>query len=348
MSRRFAYVCAALLGCGARSSLETSGTGGASVATDASTSASSGEGGCAPMTLEVGSPGVEYLVTDGERVFYSTRDHRIMAGDLETGATTLLATSTAMSIANAVAAFGDYVYFADDNVVWRVPKSGGEAEALTEPIPQLFNLTADATGIYWTQAGGPSAARDILRLRPDGTRVEIAKAQYGVFGLLPLAEGLVYTTQSTDSAMLIGDVDGGGVKTLVSGLPFPRFAFARDGYVYWVEDTDVTMTSVGAVARAHLDGSGYERVLEEALPAEQTTRAVTDGAHFFAVRVASPNRVVGAAYPHASTVTTLHESPFLVSARSLAVTPKRLVFTISEPASEPSVQSLCLRDLTYD
>lgn len=300
------------------------------------------------MTLEAESPGVEYLVAEGERVFYSTRDHRIMAGDLETGATTLLATSSAMSLANAITAFGEFVYFADDNILWRVPKSGGAPEALTEKIPQLFNLIADATGVYWTQAGGPSAARDVIRRRPDGIRVSIAKDLYGVFGLLPLPEGLVFTTQSTGSAVLLGDLDGAGVETLVSDVPFARLPFARDGWVYWVEDTDVAMTGVGAVARAKLDGSGYERVLAEDTPAEQTTRALTDGAHYFAVRVSSPNRIVGAVYPHASSVTTIHESPFLLSALSLALTPKRLVFTVSEPAEEPSVQSLCLRDLVYD
>lgn len=336
------------VGCGARSSLRVeAGEGGAAVTSGASST--SGAGGCTPTVLEAGSPGVEYLVADGERVFYSTRDHRVMAGDLDSGETQLLATPSAMALANAVTAFGDDVFFADDNVVWRVPKEGGDVVAITEKIPQLFNLTADATGIYWTQAGGPSAARDIVRMRPDGSRVTIAEHQYGVYGLVPSPSGLVFTTQSDASTVQIASIDGSGTKVLAEGLPPARFPFVWSDHVYWVEDDDAGKKGFGAVARVALDGSGYERVLVESDPVAQTTRAITDGTHFFVARVDTANRVLAGAFPIASTLVPVFESPLLVSAYSLVLTPKRLVFTTVDPGTgarvEASIQSRCRADL---
>ncbi|MFO0616314.1 MAG: hypothetical protein U0414_27225 [Polyangiaceae bacterium] len=334
----------ALPACGARTSLREDAEAVASTA-EASSSASSGEGGCSPTTLEADSPGVEFLVAEGEQVFYVTRDHRVMAANLDTAEATLLTATSPMALAGAVTAFGDFVYYADDNVVWRVSKAGGAPEALTEKIPQLFNLTADASGLYWTQGGGPVAARDIIRRRPDGTRITIASQQHGVFGILPLPEGIVFSTQSDDSGVFLASPDGGAVTAIVTGLPQPRYPFAHGGWIHWVEETDVDKQGFGAVARAKLDGSGYERVLVEGDPAIVTTRAVTDGVHTFAVRVAANYSVVAADYPVATDVVTVRESPFPISALSLTLTPKRLVFTFTEPSGEPSIESVCLADL---
>lgn len=332
-----------LAACGARTSLRAGGEGGAPDATTTATTV--GEGGCAPTSLEADSPGVEYLVADGERVFYSTRDHRVMAGDLDTGETQLLATPGSMALANAVTAYGPDVYFADNNSVWSVPKDGGDVVAVTEPIPQLFNLTADATGLYWTQAGGPSAARDVVRRLPDGSRVTIAKTQYGVYGLSPTPSGLVFTTQSADSSVLLGALDGSGIAALAGGLPPARFPFALGEHVYWVEENDASMAGVGAIARVKLDGTGYERGLVEEDPLEQTTRAITDGARFFIVRVGAPNRIVAGPFDGSRPAVTIAESDLLISSYSLVLTPKRLVYTTVDPGTTPSVRSLCLRDL---
>lgn len=333
-----------LAACGARTALP-GGEGGSGVGSSSAASSSAAAGGCAPTSLELDGPGVEYLVADGERVFYSTRDHRIMAGDLDTGETSVLGMTSSMALAVAVTAHGDDVFFADENSIWRVPKAGGEISAVTEPIPQLFNLRADATGLYWTEASGPSVARDIVRRRPDGTRVTIAEKQFGVFGLWPTEGGIVFSTQSSASTILVGDLEGAGAAPIAVGVPLARFPFVLGEHAYWVEDDDPAMTGVGAVARVRLDGTGYERVLVEEDPAVQTTRAITDGARWFAVRVASPNQIVTTEFPVATKLSVVAESGSLISAFSLALTPKRLVWTLVEPGGEPSIQSRCLADL---
>lgn len=130
------------------------------------------------------------------------------------------------SYASLLAADGTHVYFVDEfGVVSRVPKTGGEVEALSDPLEWFpMSIAVDATHVY--------------------------------IGVLPFEALLTPMPGSILSVPKSGGVAG----VLVSGVPTPSALATDDSHLYWaafgtLDFMDGSLASDGRIERVTKDGA---------------------------------------------------------------------------------------------
>jgi|CXWL01.1.fsa_nt_gi CSLREA domain-containing protein len=124
--------------------------------------------------------------------------------------------------------------------------------------PYVVVATAVADGqVFYTSY----SSSEVLRVGIDGAgATTIVSGQGGVLGVAwePVSRQLYWATSA--GVIRRSNADGSGVTEVLSTSPTPIFAVALDaavGKIYW------TMTTVGRIERANLDGSGREIVASD-------------------------------------------------------------------------------------
>lgn len=114
--------------------------------------------GGAVVTLASDLPFLNDLEVDDGFVYFSEHDTGALRRMTTDGASmTLLAAQSAMASPRYLAIDSQYLYWIDQQVVGRVPGSGGVVQYLTDSVfadpYQPGSIAVDSTGVYWTETG---------------------------------------------------------------------------------------------------------------------------------------------------------------------------------------------------
>ena len=148
------------------------------------------------------------------------------------------------------------------------------ATARARPSTALYYETQTTTGVL-----------AIDRLNLTGQRVStqvVALPDVGVFGITVSRGYVDWVTETAPAdrgSVMRATIGGGGVRSLVSGLPAPNSLVAAGGYVYWSDQH--------AIGRVALDGSHLRRrfvVLPGQPGGGVADGLATDGKHLYFTR----------------------------------------------------------------
>lgn len=329
-------------GCSPRVSLVDSlGTGSS---TTAATSTSSGASTCTPTTLEPDGPGVDHLVAfpAEERVYYVTKDRRIMMGDLETGTTQLLGQIDAMDpasprvFARTSDLSDDILYYEQDGMIWGIGVDGGFNSTWAGPFEDIENLVFNAWGIFITTRNAAGTV-DVVLLDWSHGEHDLATVDGPIHGLVLADQGVIFADPGTKSVLHVG-IDDGAVTPIVTGVDGVRFPFVRDKKSLYLPRP---FSGAGEILRTSIDGTDPEEVFQG-----DALGVVADPEHYWILR--SDQRTLVAADFPTSDIASAHvlvESDQLLSPRTLARTYTRLVYTVQDPGEGPSIRTLCFDQL---
>lgn len=225
-------------------------------ATDANGKQMSGQGLFA-VPLAGGEPG--YLpelgnfapvAEDGAALYVDTHGRGFERWDPKSDALVELRVDTGLLV-DAVAVYGDFVYVAaqditrgggDNGVIGRIPKLGGDFEALITGLGHPWNLVASAAGLFWnedppTLTGGQTGR--VARSALDGR--DIATVASGSATSLLYAHGRLF-------AALGGEIDsfpvkGGDPVVVASGLAVPGMLTVVGGNLVWIDPVYKALSS---------------------------------------------------------------------------------------------------------
>lgn len=156
-----------------------------------------------------------------------------------------------------------------DNGIHRANLDGSDAEELVTPtqvepeliFPRGIALDVEGGKMYWTELGaaGPGRGRGIRRANLDGSEVEtlIADLPQAFNIALDLDEGKMYWVEDVrGGGIRRANLDGTGIELLNTNLERRR-AISLD-----LEAERIYWSTVGAIGRSALDGSGSEIVVD--------------------------------------------------------------------------------------
>ncbi|HEY4104775.1 MAG TPA: hypothetical protein VGM44_12830 [Polyangiaceae bacterium] len=147
---------------------------------------------------------------------------------------------------NAIAVFGSYVYVAGDDIsgggglsnglIVRVPKSGGDMQRLLTNIGHPWNLTVDASGLYWIQDPQQfEGGAQLMHSNLDGTEsTNLLWTTINPVSVSSFAIGgdQIYFTEGDVVASI--PVAGGPMTTIASGQNSPGMLTAAGQNVVWL------------------------------------------------------------------------------------------------------------------
>ncbi len=325
-----------------------------STSTNSLASTSSGSK-CVARHLDLAGGGATSIVTDAEIVFYQRVDGKIMRGDLDTGATIELASTTGEGV---LALDGGQLYFADGPTIRRVPEMGGPTEDVASVgTGSVFFFAIGESGLYAFDGGATLGFHDLFRFDASGAAV-LAKNVGLPFGLAADEVGAVYVDQEPFDGPdgSVTSVDPAGAAVLLTHAAHsPRVIVQRDGYDAWADETDAASTLHGGIMRVPKSGGAIEKVF--AFDGVSPVWIATDGVVWAVTALGVPNtgdaasRVLIGIYPIANgsaTIASIDSSDAFFTA--VAMTPTRIVWTVQQGTNASSIAvdsvwSFCKADL---
>jgi hypothetical protein len=203
------------------------------------------------------------LVTDGTSAFVATSDGRIVRVPLAGGDEATVASLDAPAV--AMAASGDYVYFArDSGAVSRVAKTGGTPEDLAQVGGSVRGLVADDASVYvaLAPASGDGAIVRISLATKATTPLATAPGQ--PCAVVRDATRLFWTSAQADATAAAGAVlrvstDGADRATVAQGS-FAACALAADtSSLYFATTTPSAMGAMAVRSNGSAAGLGLMR-----------------------------------------------------------------------------------------
>lgn len=333
--RRLVGLCSLTVAtaCGARTDLPEDGNG-----------PPESTGSSCTLTIDQGTT-VLALITEGERIYYVANHGRIMAVDATSGEGKVLAQIPIQALGTIISLAFDadwlYVTFFSPGfgrtALWQVSKTGGEPTLIASG--NIDNVFVDETGIYWTNWFHLVAKHGVFRRRPDGKRITLGTIDETYDELRGIFHGTAGLLVSSEAALLAFDIDGGGTTTL-SNVKRISYPFERDGALFYNVDPcspyDLDPCTPHGFYRALPDGTMAERLYQGPFQ-----RGITDGAHWvFTWPVDLDGVVFGASYPDGDPSLVYYSSTY-PSARTVALTPTRLVLGTEWWEIGAGIKSIC-------
>jgi hypothetical protein len=224
------------------------------------------------LTVDAIGSGYRTLASDGESLFFSTADGRILKISRDGGPVTELV-SGRLGIA-ALAVDKDSVYFTvasdSDGEVARVPTSGGATENLATGQRGPSAVAFDDANIYWANTSDGSVMK---APKAGGAPTALATAQASPCGLSVSQGQIVWTNAAADGAVMKLAIAGGTPETLAGQQVAPCSVAADLESVYFAPNR-----IAGPLMRVARTGGAPAALAADATPAETShnTVAVND------------------------------------------------------------------------
>ncbi len=139
----------------------------------------------------------------------------------------------------------------------RVPKDGGDVEALATDLVDPYEPRFDDGYVYFGDADGT-----VKRVNADGGCVEVVVSGQDLPVALAFDSTSLYFADFTTGQIGRAPKAGGAVEMLATGQDNPGEVIVWDGYVYWVNRAGNTVDG-GTLARVSTAGGAVETVVTQ-------------------------------------------------------------------------------------
>jgi hypothetical protein len=185
---------------------------------------------------------VEQLILIGNELLWTTNSDQSVLKAPKAGDTATLLSGTE-SIPYGIASNGTDVFWANhyqaSNAIGHALVSGAKTQnpviSGTPDVNYPTYVAADATYVFWANAGTTGTNGSVMRAKLDGSQpTPLAQNQYPVYGLAIDASNVYFSTINTGTVSMVPKA-GGTITPLGSGEAFVDGVAVDGNDVYWLD-----------------------------------------------------------------------------------------------------------------